>query len=143
MLCNYFLRKETFLEWFIAYCLIYTILREVFLTRRQISGIKSCKRNYFLFTKRMVTNVSIVRNTANVTKKFIFSAAMFFSPPFNIGWISAYAINSLRQVNNIKALPTLFIFFCLIIINMKIMTIEQAEKKPYNCTRVYRYSTLW
>ena len=78
----------------------------------------------------MVMVVSIVKKMANTIKKLIFSYPIFEIVEFNIGIKSANEIPIFKQVANKKVKPTLSILLCFTNSNNKIITNEQAKKKP-------------
>jgi hypothetical protein len=77
----------------------------------------------------MVTTVSIIKNKAKITKKFIFSNPTFGFPEFRIGFNSTKDIPIFKQVVNKNALPTLSMLFCFTRIKIKIIIWEQRKKK--------------
>jgi hypothetical protein len=77
----------------------------------------------------MVTTVSIIKNKAKITKKFIFSNPIFGFPEFRIGFKSVKDIAIFKQVINKKVFPTLSMLFSFIRIKIKIIVKEQNKKK--------------
>jgi hypothetical protein len=77
----------------------------------------------------MVTIVSIIKNKAKITKKFIFSKPIFGFPEFRIGFKSTKDIPIFKQVVNKKVFPTLSILFSFTRIKIKIIKSEQIMKK--------------
>ena len=67
---------------------------------------------------------------AKTIKKLTFSYPIFEILEFNIGIKSANDIPIFKQVANKKVNPTLSMFFCFTSSNNKIITNEQAKKKP-------------
>jgi hypothetical protein len=77
----------------------------------------------------MDTTVSIIKNKAKITKKFIFSKPMFGFPEFRIGFKSKNDIPIFKQVINKKVFPTLSILFSFTRVKIKIIKSEQIKKK--------------
>jgi hypothetical protein len=77
----------------------------------------------------MVTTVSIIKNNAKITKKFIFSNPIFGFPEFRIGFKSTNDIPIFKQVIIKKVFPTLSMLFSFTNIKIKIIKSEQTKKK--------------
>jgi hypothetical protein len=77
----------------------------------------------------MVTTVSIIKNKAKITKKFIFSKPIFGFPEFRIGFKSTNDIPIFKQVINKKVFPTLSMLLSFTRIKIKTIISEQTKKK--------------
>ena len=77
----------------------------------------------------MVTTVSMTKNNAKITKKFIFSNPIFGFPEFRIGFKSKKDIPILKQVINKKVFPTLSMLLSFTRVKIKIIKSEQPKKK--------------
>jgi len=91
----------------------------------------------FSFNIRIVTTVSIAKNTINITKKLVFSIDALTVVLFNIGRTKRKQINIFKVVTIKKDMPNKSKFRERTRNTIAIKTVENTPKKRYKLTREY------